>query len=260
MTPGGGADLRHSVELMNATTVKARLHDLTHPTGVEDTLSVDFPNNRPFRLAITPPAAIGVAILCALVGVGFIAWHFCASSSANPAAGARLSSPHATVPLVPASVAATTASAPMSVIVAVVGEVDRPGLHTFAPTARVADALAAAQPKPQAQTLGLNLAQKLADGQQIVVPNIDAGPVPPPPSGISGGAPSQGGAQVTGKISLNSATAQELTTLTGVGEKTAQAIIAYRDAHGGFTSIDELQQVKGIGPAKFATISPEVTL
>ena len=245
---------------MNATTVKARLHDLTHPTGVEDTLSVDFPNNRPFRLAITPPAAIGVAILCALVGVGFIAWHFCAPSSVNPAAGARLSSLHTTVPLVPASAAATTASAPMSVIVAVVGEVDRPGLHTFAPTARVADALAAAQPKPQAQTLGLNLAQKLADGQQIVVPNIDAGPVPPPPSGISGGAPSQGGAQVTGKISLNSATAQELTTLTGVGEKTAQAIIAYRDALGGFTSIDELQQVKGIGPAKFATISPEVTL
>lgn len=245
---------------MNATTVKARLHDLTHPTGVEDTLSVDFPNNRPFRLAITPPAAIGVAILCALVGVGFIAWHFCAPSSVNPAAGARLSSLHTTVPLVPASAAATTASAPMSVIVAVVGEVDRPGLHTFAPTARVADALAAAQPKPQAQTLGLNLAQKLADGQQIVVPNIDAGPVPPPPSGISGGAPSQGGAPDTGKISLNSATAQELTTLTGVGEKTAQAIIAYRDAHGGFTSIDELQQVKGIGPAKFATISPEVTL
>ena len=76
---------------MNATTVKARLHDLTHPTGVEDTLSVDFPNNRPFRLAITPPAAIGVAILCALVGVGFIAWHFCAPSPANPTAGARLS-------------------------------------------------------------------------------------------------------------------------------------------------------------------------
>lgn len=244
---------------MNATTVKARLHDLTHPTGVEDTLNVDFPNNRPFRLAITPPAAIGVAILCALVGVGFIAWHFCASSPANPTAGARLSS-HATVPLVPVSAAATTASAPMSVIVAVVGEVDRPGLHTFAPTARVADALAAAQPKPQAQTLGLNLAQKLADGQQIVVPNIDAGPVLPPPSGISGGEPSQSGTQATGKISLNTATAQELTTLTGVGEKTAQAIIAYRDAHGGFTSIDELQQVKGIGPAKFATISPNVTL
>ena len=244
---------------MNATTVKARLHDLTHPTGVEDTLSVDFPNNRPFRLAITPPAAIGVAILCALVGVGFIAWHFCTPSPANPTAGTRLSS-HATVPLVPASAAATTASVPMSVIVAVVGEVDRPGLHTFAPTARVADALAAAQPNPQAQTLGLNLAQKLAEGQQIVVPNIDAGPVPPPPSGISGGAPSQSGIQATGKISLNIATAQELTTLTGVGEKTAQAIIAYRDAHGGFTSIDELQQVKGIGPAKFATISPEVTL
>ncbi|MFC2549109.1 MAG: ComEA family DNA-binding protein, partial [Corynebacterium matruchotii] len=92
---------------MNATTVKARLHDLTHPTGVEDTLSVDFPNNRPFRLAITPPAAIGVAILCALVGAGFIAWHFCAPP-ANPAAGARLSSPHTTVPLVPASAAATT--------------------------------------------------------------------------------------------------------------------------------------------------------
>ena len=148
----------------------------------------------------------------------------------------------------------------MSVIVAVVGEVDRPGLHTFAPTARVADALAAAQPKPQAQTLGLNLAQKLADGQQIVVPNIDAGPVPSPPSGISGGEPSQSGTQATGKISLNTATAQELTALTGVGEKTAQAIIAYRDAHGGFTSIDELQQVKGIGPAKFATISPNVIL
>ena len=64
----------------------------------------------------------------------------------------------------------------------------------------------------------------------------------------------------TGGVSINSATAQELTQLDGVGEKTAEAIVAYREQHGGFQSIDDLQEIKGIGPAKFEALKGQVTL
>ncbi len=127
------------------------------------------------------------------------------------------------------------------IVVAVVGEVAHPGLVTLDPGARIADALELAQPLPGVDLTSLNLAQKLQDGQQIVVGG------PPAPTDSGG-------------ISLNSATAEQLQTLSGVGAVTAQAIIAYREAHGGFSEIAQLQEVQGIGPAKFAQISEQVTL
>lgn len=143
------------------------------------------------------------------------------------------------------------------IVVSVVGAVDQPGLVTLAPGARVADALAMAKPQVDADLAAVNLAQKLVDAQQLLIPRV--GEAPPPQPGIAGsGVDAVGAAE--GKVSINSASSAELEQLSGVGAKTAAAIIEYRQAHGGFRSIDELQQVKGIGPAKFAQIRPEVVL
>ncbi|CAB1043230.1 ComEA family DNA-binding protein [Corynebacterium diphtheriae] len=123
------------------------------------------------------------------------------------------------------------------------GEVHAPGLYTFAPGARVADALQAAGPVDPAHILGLNQAEKLVDSSQIVV----GGPSEPVPA-------------ADGRVRLNSATVAELEQLDGIGAKTAAAIVSYRDSHGGFGSLEELQKVKGIGPAKYQAIAQDLVL
>ncbi|AZA11931.1 ComEA family DNA-binding protein [Corynebacterium gerontici] len=143
------------------------------------------------------------------------------------------------------------------IVVSIVGAVEQPGLATLAPGARVADALALAKPQADAELAAVNLAQKLVDAQQLTIPRVGEAPVVPPGPAAPVGDPA---AVTHGKISINSATSAELEQLSGVGAKTAAAIIAYRQANGGFRSIDELQQVKGIGPAKFEQLRAEVTL
>lgn len=129
-------------------------------------------------------------------------------------------------------------------VVSVVGEVDNPGLVTLTPGARVADALEHARPREGANLTDLNHAQRLEDGQQIHVR----------PAG-------EPVAQADdGTIHLNSATVEQLMTLQGVGEVTAQAIVDYRESIGGFSDIAQLEEVSGIGPAKFAQISKQVSL
>ncbi|HVX45194.1 MAG TPA: ComEA family DNA-binding protein, partial [Mycobacteriales bacterium] len=146
------------------------------------------------------------------------------------------------------------ASSASGLVVAVAGKVRRPGLVHLRPGARVADAIQAAGGlRPGADIGLLNLAQVLTDGEQVLV-GID---------GAGAAAPAGGGAGTSaqaGPIHLNSATAEQLDTLPGVGEVTAQKIIDYRTAHGPFRSVDALQDVPGIGPAHFAEIAPEVTL
>ena len=102
----------------------------------------------------------------------------------------------------------------------------------------------------EADLLALNQAQLLVDGQQILVQPVGAAP-PPAPAGPSGAG---------GLVSLNSATAEELTTLPGVGAATAAAIIAHREANGPFTSVEKLKDVKGIGPAKFGALKDLVSV
>ncbi|MCV7259838.1 ComEA family DNA-binding protein [Mycobacterium shimoidei] len=150
------------------------------------------------------------------------------------------------------------------VVVSVVGLVHSPGLVTLAPGARIADALKAAGGATDgADTIGLNMARPVGDGEQIVV-----GVAPPKGqpaalgSSVTPGSPAAGAPTAPGKpaaseapkpgdvINLNTATVQQLDTLPGVGPVTAAAIVAWREAHGEFNSVDQLAEVDGIGPAR----------
>lgn len=206
---------------MNA--IADRLRDLTRPTGEEELLSVDYP--RP-RLRVPPRLAL---VAVGLAAVGLLPWLGGSREAANPY-----------------EVPAVSSAAPADIVVSVVGEVDSPGLVTLAPGARVNDALEAAGPK--VPTDNLNLAQKLNDGEQITV------------GALPGAEDDDGGGGETGDdtVSLNSATAEELITLPGVGPATAEAIIAHREEAGHFTSIEQLMDVSGIGPAKFAQLKDKV--
>lgn len=148
------------------------------------------------------------------------------------------------------------------VVVSVVGLVHSPGLVTLAPGARVADALQAAGGAVNgADTVGLNMARPLGDGEQIVV-GLAPGPGQPTALGSSVAAgstptskpPRPGTGSVKPKadavLDLNTATAEDLDTLPGVGPVTAAAIVAWRQANGKFTSVDQLADVDGIGPAR----------
>ncbi|MEW5810104.1 MAG: ComEA family DNA-binding protein [Actinomycetota bacterium] len=170
--------------------------------------------------------------------------------------------------------ATSSPAVPGPVVISVVGLVQRPGLVTLEPGARIADALEAAGGAVDgADVVGLNMARKVADGEQIVV-GIAAPPGQPAEMGssvVSGAAPSAAGpsagapagapdATTSGVVDLNSATAEQLDALPGIGPVTAAAIIAWRDAHGRFGSVDQLGDVDGIGPARLDKLRPLVAV
>ena len=145
-------------------------------------------------------------------------------------------------------------NASSEVVVHVAGAVSSPGVYTLPADSRVDDAVRAAGATADADLSQLNLAQKLADGQKITVP-------------VAGAAPADGSSAATtadsdngGLININTATQEELESLPSIGEVRAQAIITYREEHGGFRTIDELKEVSGIGDKIFADISPHVTV
>jgi competence protein ComEA len=159
-----------------------------------------------------------------------------------------------------------------SVVVSVVGLVHTPGLVTLAPGARIADALQAAGGAVDgADTIGLNMARPLGDGEQIVVglapvsgqPAVLGSSVAPGSTSVSRtSAPRPGSSRVPSKpggvLDLNTATVEQLDGLPGVGPVTAAAIVAWRQANGRFTSVDQLGDVDGIGPARLDKLRPLV--
>ena len=155
--------------------------------------------------------------------------------------------------------AVTTTTPP--VLVHVAGAVVHPGLVRVTPGARVADAIeAAGGAVPTADLDRLNLAAKVADGQRILVVTAGApggaadpttaGGVTDPSTGGSDGAP----------INLNTATTEDLDTLPGIGPTLAAAILRERERRGGFTSVDQLRDVRGIGEKRFADLHDLVTV
>jgi competence protein ComEA len=140
---------------------------------------------------------------------------------------------------------AKSSTAPVSaarLFVNVVGAVRRPGLYRLEDGSRVADAVTrAGGPTPRAQIELLNLAARVADGEQIVVPR--RGPSVP-------AAGADGATAAAGPVHLNSATLEQLDALPGIGPVTAQKILDYRQQHGAFGSVDELDAISGIGPAR----------
>ena len=153
----------------------------------------------------------------------------------------------ATVPPLRAAVRrrAGAAASAQELVVDVAGAVRRPGLYHLPPGTRIADAVAAAGGvTAKADEAAVNLASPLADGEQVLVPGPGA-------AGAGGGG---GAASAAAPVDLNSATPEQLDTLPGVGPSTAAKIVAFRQAHGPFHSVEELDAVPGIGPSRIAEL------
>jgi competence protein ComEA len=130
-------------------------------------------------------------------------------------------------------------------VVDVAGAVRRPGVYRMPAGSRVNDAVArAGGPKPRAELEAVNLAARLADGQQVVIPErLPGGAANATPAGSE-----------DGPISLGTATVEQLEEIDGIGPVTAGDIIEFRDEHGGLSSVDQLDQVPGIGPATMGAL------
>jgi competence protein ComEA len=138
-------------------------------------------------------------------------------------------------------------------IVDVAGAVRQPGVYEFAEGQRVIDAIEqAGGPLAKADLSLLNLAAPLTDGTQILVPKAGAPGAAPAPGGVPGAA--------GGLLNINSASATELETLSGIGEVLAAKIVEYREQNGPFASVDDLMDVSGIGPATLDEIRDQITV
>jgi len=150
-----------------------------------------------------------------------------------------------------------------ALVVHVAGAVRRPGVYRMRAGSRVDDAvMRAGGPRRRADLSALNLAAELEDGRQVLV-------LPRAPAAAGGSAAAAAGAGGAGgaaaappavPLNLNSATLEQLDELDGIGPATAQQIIDYREANGGFGSIEELDQVPGIGESRLASLRDKVRL
>jgi competence protein ComEA len=153
------------------------------------------------------------------------------------------------------SVETTTTAAP-SVVVYVAGAVAAPGVYTLAPLSRVTDAMSAAGgPLATADLNVVNLAATVHDGERIYVPVV--GEIVP---AVLAGDAAPDATIPAGPVNINTATADQLDVLPGVGPTTAAAIVAHREQHGPFQTVDQLADVHGIGPAKLEALRGLVTV
>ncbi|WP_138759372.1 ComEA family DNA-binding protein [Modestobacter altitudinis] len=196
-----------------------------------------------------------VAVLAALAVVGWTWWDRPAVDQVPAASATAAQSTTTAPPPVPAPGSGPPGTPAGTVVVSVVGQVGAPGLVTLPAGARVADALAAAGGLlPEADPAAVNAAAVLGDGQQIAVgvPGAAAPAVGAPGAGVPGAA------GAAGPVDLNTATAADLDALPGIGPVLAQRIVDHRTTNGPFTSVDQLDDVSGIGPAVFADLVDRV--
>ena len=225
--------------------ISQRLSELTAPTGEEPILDVSYPAP---RVKIAPWQAI-VAAIAAIVAV--LLWLALSSPKSDgqlPPVEAAQASEISTV--------TSEEALPEEVVVSVVGAVEQQGILILPQGSRIADALEVSGLAPDADIVSINHAQLLVDGEQIYVSRIGEAP----PAQAEAGEDSGASGSNSSKINLNSATAAELTQLPGVGEVTAEAIVSHRDTVGSFTSVEQLLDISGIGPAKFEKLQDLVTV
>jgi competence protein ComEA len=186
-----------------------------------------------FPLGVHGRRVLAAAILALVLVV--VAWRHAAAGSPAPLRVA---------PIVPARGSPTVAT--RLLVIDVVGAVRRPGLVRLREGSRVSDAIARAGGLARgAERASVNFAAPVSDGQQVLVPQRGAVAV-----GAGAGAVSSS----SGPVSLSSATAEQLDALPGVGPVTAEKIVAYRQQHGAFRSVDELDAISGIGPSRIADL------
>jgi competence protein ComEA len=152
----------------------------------------------------------------------------------------------------------TTTAAPLRVYVT--GAVAHPDVYRLPPGSIVKDAIqAAGGASGEADLDRVNLAQELRDQQQVVVPRAGETDVPPPAA--EGGLPGRSGeALPAAKVNINTAAADELDTLPGIGAEMARRIMDYRAANGPFKSIEDIQRVTGIGDATYQKLKDRITV
>ena len=217
------------------------------------------------RLRIGPlrlgPVHLAVVAVVAAVAVGLAAWWAVRDQAeavplapVEPAASPLTGLPDTEASSTSAEPSASGTAAPSGdLVVDVAGKVRRPGIAVLPVGSRVVDALkAAGGARGGVDLTALNLARPLVDGEQILVGVT-------PAAGIAGslGSPTPSGGTL---VNLNTADQPTLETLPGVGPVTAEAIHAWRSDNGGFSSVDELLEVDGIGEATLADLAPLVTL
>ena len=187
------------------------------------------------------------ALLVVVLGVRFMQGQARGGAPAAPASASARAAPSTAVRIEPR--AATVA------LVHVAGAVRSPGVYRLREGERIQDAVRrAGGPRAGADLNAINLAAKVADGQQVVVPRRGTAVA----AAIGAAAPDGGPAAPP--VSLNSATAEQLDTLDGVGPATAAKILDWRRQHGGFRSIDDLGEIPGIGPKRLAALRTKVQL
>ncbi len=206
-----------------------------------------------------PRVGIAALVVVALVA-GFI-WYRLGSGESGAPPTTRRAPTTSSAPTGTSTASGGTSEAAKKgerVTVHVAGAVAKPGVYDLAAGGRVIDAIeAAGGGAPDADLDRLNLAAKVADGQRVLVQRVGeaaaAGPATPGGTGA-------GTADPSGLVSLNSATQAELEALPGIGPTLAQAIIAERERRGGFRSVNELRDVRGIGEKRFADLKDKVTI
>jgi competence protein ComEA len=208
-------------------------------------------------LRAVPPLRLAGAVAGGLLAV-VVAWWMLRTPSAPieqslPRASARSTTVAGATTVEPVN---TNPSAPATLVVQAAGAVARPGVYRLQDGARVIDLInAAGGPTAEADTQLVALAAILTDGVRVYVPKVGESP-PAPVGGSAGGA---AGSPVA-PVDLNAATPEQLDALPGVGPATAAAIVAHRQEIGRYTSVEELLDVRGIGPAKLNALRDLVTV
>ena len=157
----------------------------------------------------------------------------------------------------------TTTMMPQNCYVDIKGEVLRPGVYEFSCESRIQEVIKKAGGfTEEADETKINLAQKISDQMQIIVPNLHS----KQEGGVTEGNSEKGNSSNTtpsnskqGTVNINTATLEELQTIKGIGKKKAEAILQYRKEHGAFRTKEDLLQVKGIGKKALEAIESQVT-